>query len=274
MRKVSSPRRYIRVPDSLYIGKMAREVWKVRPKFDIRETEGTTEFVFRLKFNIPKRIKDSHEAAYEFLFTDTRADWKRTFKLAYSRTRHGGKKAKRQFDILLYKVFVQALVILAEKAKASGELYADLIKLEPTLLVVESRRKRRPRKQAYRRKAIRLAKRYKQLKPQVDKLRKFVKNASGSMDENTLRAEAERCFRSEWILHVTQGGALKNLLPIPGYTASVESLGRLNWTVRQLTFGIMVCEEEARAPATPLKAVTIDKYIREGNRHLKTPTVE
>ena len=138
MRKVSSPRRYIRVPDSLYIGKMAREVWKVRPKFDIRETEGTTEFVFRLKFNIPKRIKDSHEAAYQFLFRDTRADWKRTFKLAYSRTRHGGKKAKRQFDILLYKVFVQALVILAKKAKASGELYADLIKLEPTLLAVES----------------------------------------------------------------------------------------------------------------------------------------
>ena len=98
MKKVSSPRRFVRVPGSVYIGKMAREVWKVRPKFDIRETEGTTEFVFRLKFNIPKRIKDSHEAAYQFLFRDTRADWKRTFKLAYSRTRHGGKKAKRQFD--------------------------------------------------------------------------------------------------------------------------------------------------------------------------------
>ena len=266
-RAKEQPMRFPRYADNREIAPAANSVWR-NPRFKARCHKDKTELVFCLAFSIPRRLKRNDPAVFHRLFDEKYAGLASALVAAYRRTTHEGKPLKQRVELLLRKMFVEALEILKAKhedkygptspSDQQQSLHRALIKPGPK----KNERKRR-------KSAIRLAMRYRDLRSQVKELYEIVQTSS--RDEESLKTYVEQNLPYDWVRHVTKGKALNNLLPIPGHDARVESLSSKKWTPRQLRVGILVCEELTRDPNCRLGATTIyEKYITLGSRLLKT----
>ena len=190
------------------------------------------------------------------------------FVKAYGTAKYDGEPVKKRMRFLLREVMVGALLILLEKNKEVFQLDENTVKEEQLNLrkgVVKSGPPRRERKRE--RTAKRLATRYVELLPKVREIRKFVEDEESSLSDTELRAAILRKFQDPWVSLITSGCALKNLLPIPDHDSEIETLSSKGWTARQLTVGIIVCEEKVRRPEFSLGPTTIyEKYIALGKQ--------
>ena len=256
------PMRFPRYAGDKEIAPAANRVWR-NPRFKARCHKDKTELAFCLPFSIPRRLKRKAPAVFHRLFDGEYAGLASALVLAYRQTEHEGKPIKKRIDLLLRKVFVEALEILKVKhndkyGKSDASPNEKQDGLRKALIKPGPQKDERKRRKL----AIRLANRYRQVLPQVQKLHKFVHETV--LAEEDIRSQIEERFTYDWVPHVIHGKALQNLLPIVGYRLSAEPLSSKVWTPRQLTVGILVCEEEFRlGPAT-----IYEQYINLGNRLL------
>lgn len=258
-------RHYPRVLGTKDLGAMAARVWR-RPEFEIRSRGFTTEFVFRLR--VLERIKRRELPFYKTVFEPARKSWKNALLSAYATALYGNKPAKDTCSNVLYQVFVAALPALVEAAKSSGDEFAPKIQGVPISILQKSKRQTGPRPSKKKKKAKRLARRYAELKGDVSKLRRFIKEKGRGLAEDQLKTEILKQFKADWASFVANGCALKNLPNIPGHEKSVDTLGGLVWTVKQLAVGILVCEENVRNPEAKLRPNKVADYITYGNKLL------
>jgi hypothetical protein len=262
--------RFPRYPTAGDIGNMAKRIWK-RPKFKFRQTHDSTEFIFTLPFNVPKKIKKKAPALYYLLFDPKRTPFGKilvqAYRAAYSERTN---KARDLCDRALYKVFAESLAILFEEADRTEGLYKGYKSnlLGDAAVVREAaKRKRRPPDSERRALAKRIAKRYGELFPKVKELWKFIRDSPLRFDESKLREAVEQSFPHEWIKELTKGIALENLPEIPGHPNATESLGKLEWSPRQLAVGIIWCEERRRSRNFSVRPNTmLDDYLPLGNK--------
>jgi hypothetical protein len=263
--------RFPRIPELEHVGEMAKAIWK-RPRFSARETAHSTEFKLKLGFSLRKRAKDESPAIHQMLFEDQRLNWSQELVKAYGAAKYKGLAVSKVCDGALYQVFLRALQNVFEKARHSGARYAEYLGGEPGDLVKSAHRVRRPNRAAREQRAICLARRYRELKPEVSALRKFVETQK-DLGKSELLSQIEKRFKNDWVPYVINEMAIRHLPEIPVHARSVDSLGSLEWTVRQLTVGIMKCEEDHRGEKPSLGATTIlEKYIPLGNRLLRRPS--
>lgn len=258
--------RFGRYPDDINIASLAKQIWK-KPKFSVKQEENYTDFNFRFKFSIPEKIREQELASYMLLFELNEMDWERALKMSYSKAYYGTDRVSQLAGSILYKTFVEALGILFEEANKPEGPYRGLLKGDAGTIRELAKRKRRPPVSERASAARRIAARYAELMPQVEAVRKYVRSHRGQFDESKLRVEVEKEFPFDWIKHATQGNALQHLPEIPGHPESTGSLKDLKWTPRQLTVGIIWCEETKRDPNFSVRPNTIlDSYLSTGNK--------
>jgi hypothetical protein len=267
--------RFRRNPTASDVGELAKRIWK-RPKFRVLQTSRATEFVFRLRFNIHKKIRKKQLASYLLLFKrygDRRNQktLRRALKQAYRSGHYASVRLRDQADRVLFRVLVEALTILFEEAKQSPP-YKGFLTDDIKAVLEAAKRKRRPPDSERGPRAKRMAQRYNELLPKVRLLRQFVGGHAQRSNEVILREAVKRNFPDEWIQAVISGAALKSLPEIPGRSESNVTLGGLNWTPRQLTVGIIRCEEHERDSMFSVTPNTIlEDYLPLG-RKLNTKT--
>jgi hypothetical protein len=246
------------------IAKAVNEIWRV-PKFTAHRTKDLTEFVFSLPYSIPRELERRNLTAYGRLFPTGRKGLSKVFVKAYRSALRDGRPVKKETEALLREVVVRALQILLEEHKDVFHQDQTQITEEQTMLrkgVIKSGPRSDERHRN--RKAIRLAKRYKEILPDVKKIWHFV-NERKVLSDPVLKDEIDRAFPLKWVSFITRGAALTNLLPIAGHESRIRSLHE-RWTPRQLAVGILVCEEQTRTPGIRLGASTMyDEYILLGN---------
>lgn len=253
----SPVRRFPRIPTAEDVGQAMTEIWRT-PEFLVRQTDSGTEFVFRLGFCVPERIREKELAVFTMLFSGSRSiDWERELQQAYARGEYKGTRLKSLLPEGIRRICVVALSEIFERAKTSGDPYAERLKGEQTAVVQSARGKRLPKPVFREKRASRLRRRYNVLLPKVKKLWKFVKQSHNRYQEASLLAEVRNAFQYSWIVDVTQGEALQNLPNIPAHDTRAKNLGGLKWTPRQLAVGIIYCEEHRRRTRPFLKASTI-----------------
>src|SRR5580658_421120 len=121
--KPSSPiQRFSRYPFATDIGEMAKKMWK-RPKFRVEENANETEFIFRLKFNIPRKIKKKEVAFHALLCDPNRTPLRRALKQAYRDASYGSENAEDLCERALFRVFAGSLAILFKEANDSEGPY-------------------------------------------------------------------------------------------------------------------------------------------------------
>lgn len=263
-------RRFPRIPTSKAVGEATRRVWQPG-KFFVRENKakGVTDFVYRLPFLIPQQFRKSAPAIFKMLFASQKIDVKSELEKTYPTTKYKGTNISKLIDRALYGLFSKMMGAIFIRAKKSGDPFAKYLKGGRKTFVSEARPRRISDEVNRNRRAMRLARRYKILHPQVLKLREFIKTHPDRNNEAALRSAIEKKFTARWIVHVTKGNALQNLPDVPGYGRSTDTLGKLKeWTARQLAVGIICCEESETTPR--LNATTImEDYIPLGNRLLR-----
>ncbi len=253
-------------PFSKRLAKALNEMWRI-PKFKVRCANEYTKFEFRLPYSIPIEFQRRDLVGFSRLFPLGTKGWASVLVKAYGTSLRDDKPIKKEFGSLLREVVVRALQILLEEHKdrfhqdeskvteEKTSLRAGVIKTGPA---IDERKRIKT--------AIRLAKRYKELLPQVKEIRRFIEQSESSLKDSELRAAIDRTFQYSWIKFITNGCALNNLLPIPGHDARVETISIEQWTARQLRVGIIVCEELATHPEARLGPTTVyEKYILPGN---------
>lgn len=261
----STDQRFPRLAEAKHIGQLAKRIWK-KPRFDYQDDGKTTEFIFRLGFSIRKKIRRTEPAIWELL-KEGGPRWRESFIQAHRDAhRPDEKRVSNLIADLLYKVFLDALEIRFRNAEVSPNVFHPKLRGQPEEILKHSRRKRRPQQGKLRR----YAKRYATLRPQVEELRRFVKENSPASGTD-LNAKVEGHFPSyKWLKYVTQGNALQNLFSIPGHEdEKPESLSDVrHWTPRQLAVAIMVCEELDLHHRT-ITPKTMYENIQTGNKLLK-----
>lgn len=236
--------RFPRSPTAEYIGNLAKKIWK-RPKFRVKQTSDSTEFIFSLTFNVIKKIKKRELASYYLLFDPKRTDLTKALVQAYKKSYSGSKKVRKLCEWALYKVFAESLGILFEEAGRTEGSYKGILRGDAKAVLAAAKRRRPPdlKRKPY---AMRLAKRYEELLPKMKELRAFVRDYPHRSDQQKLKDAVEARFLEEWISLVIGDCALTNLPVVPGHSNKAESLGALTWTPRQLAVGIIWCEEQCR----------------------------
>jgi hypothetical protein len=261
------PKRFPRYARGEDVAKALERIWRL-PHFTVHADRKSTDFIFQLPFSIPKRLERRNLAVYSRLFPNGKSGWANVLVNAYRTTRDKGKPVKSRIGLLLKKVLVEAAALLLDKHKeafqqdqamlveAQESLRKGVIKTGPA--INEHKRTKT---------SIRLAKRYNELLPQVKEIRKFVKQRESSLKDSDLRAALERSFQYPWIKFIKNGCALNNLLPIPGHDSRIQTISTKQWTARQLSVGIIVCEELVTRPEARLGPTTVyEKYILRGEK--------
>jgi hypothetical protein len=224
--------------------------------------------VFSLPFSIPDELKRRDLAGYYRLFPNGPTGLSKVLVRAYGSAVHKGKPIKKEVGTLLRGILVRALQILLEEHKDKFHQDKTQVNEEQTLLrkgVIKTgpQRDERKREQI----AIRLARRYRELLPQLREMRRFIEGKEFLLKATELPTEIARKFQYSWIPFITNGRALNHRLPIPGHDSSIVALSSKGWTVRQLAVGIILCEERDRdAKFRPGPVTIYEKYIAFGNR--------
>jgi hypothetical protein len=252
------------------IGTLARKIWK-HPKFRVKLTADSTKFIFSLRFNIRKKIKKKDPASYDLLFDPKRTSFCKAFIQAY-REAYSGRNAKARdlCERALYKVFVDSLALLFEEADRTEGLYKGYkgnLSGDASVVRDAAKRKKRPPDLERKRCARRMSARYEELLPKVKELRRFVSDHPDCSDDTKLKVAVQAKYSDKWIESVTTGLALKHLPETSGHPNSTDSLGRLEWTPRQLTVAVIWCEERWRNPNFGAGPGTIlEVYLPMGKR--------
>lgn len=260
--------RFPRYPTADDIGNLAKKIWK-RPKFRVRQTHDSTEFIFSLGFNVPKKIKDKEQPSYYLLFDPKRTAFGKALIQAYREAYSGKNKARDLCERALYRVFAESMAILFEEAYRNKGLYKGYkgnLLGDATVVREAAKRKRRPPDSERKRRAKRIAKRYEQLLPKVKKLRAFVRDYPLPSDEPKLLEAVEASFSEEWIGLVIRGGALTSLPTVPGHSNRAESLGSLTWTSRQLAVAIIWCEHRDDRTFAVAPTTILEDYLPLGRK--------
>jgi hypothetical protein len=270
MPKRNTPiKRFPRIPKSFDCGKVTRLVWQT-PEFEVRQTDNSTEFVHRLGFLVPERVRTKQVATFTMLFSTQTIDIKSELEGAYARASYKGIPVARLVDTALRSVLTEALSEIFMKAKKSKDPHAKYMKGGRKTFAKAARPRRLPKTEFRNQRAIRLARLYERLVPQVKQIYSWVAALDDRTNESELREKLEERFSWPWIAHVTRGEALQNLPEIPGYSRTTDTLGGLEWTVRQLTVGVICCIEHRRRALPSLNATTIlEEYIPLGRKLLK-----
>jgi hypothetical protein len=276
MKSKGPEKRYPRITDSKYAGQLTFKMWR-SPTFEIREVADATEFVHSLPFLLPKKLKKLNHAAFYTLFVAQEVNVKAVIEKAYQKSKYKGKLVSSLLDPILRRVFQNAMADIFTKAKTSGDRHASLIKGDKRSFAKYAR-PRRIRDANRRSLAVRFARRYAVVRPEIVRLRKFVKGFDQQKDNSELKQALEKDFKARWIRCVTEGNALRFIPAVPGYERlpfsgianlkdNITELRTLDWTARQLTVGILA--EDKRSNPTKLKPKTIlEIYIPLGNRIL------
>lgn len=218
----NQPRRFPRYARGEDAGKALEKIWRL-PRFSVHSGRESTDFKFQLPFSIAKELKRRNLAVYCRLFPNGKQGWANALANAYGIARDKGKPVKSRIGFLLKKVVVEAVARLLEKHKeafqqdqamlseAQESLRKTVIKTGPA---IDDRKLRKT--------AIRLAKRYDELLPQVKELRKFIEESEASLNDSALRTAIDRAFQYPWIKFITNGCAMKNFPSIPGYDSAIE----------------------------------------------------
>jgi hypothetical protein len=239
------------------------------PEFGVRETGSSTEFVFTFPFSIPDELNRLNPAGYYRLFLDGVAGWPTDLKEAFALARNEGRPINKEILGLLRKIVVRALETRFEH---NADVFHQDGMTEVTVKVVDEQERLRkklirtgPQRDAHghNQTVKRLRRRYRELMAIMKKIRSFIRARDESTEDSLLETELEKAFPFEWVLLITRGDALKNLLPIPGHESVALTLSD-EWTPRQLVIGVMACEERGRSrnPHLKLGATTIyEKYV-------------
>jgi len=132
-----------------------------------------------------------------------------------------------------------------------------------------ARPRRRPHTESRNQRAIQLARLYEALSPKVKQIHSWVVANVDQSNEQKLRDDLEKRVSWPWVADIVRGEALQNLPEIPGYSRTTDTLGGLEWTVRQLTVGIIKCIDNERQEYPSLSPNTIlEHYIPLGRKLL------
>ncbi len=266
-------KRWPRYPGAETTGNLAKKIWK-RPRFRVKLTSDSTQFVFSLKYDLRKKIKKKNSALYHVLFDPKRTSLSEALIQAYGTAKSGQNKARDLCERALYKIFGESLAILFEEADRAQGLSNGILGYRGDASDVRQAAKRKQRPSDAERKicAKRIAKRYRGLFPEVKKLWRFVKLSPDRLEESRLRETVEKSFPYDWIELITKGAALQKFPETAGHYHSTDSLGKLKWTPRQLALGIIWCEERKRTPNFSVRPETMLKYyLPLGNKLNQNP---
>ncbi len=269
--------RFPRIANARYVGNMVREMW-ISPAFTVRQTAQATEFVHSIPFQIPNRIRRLDHGTYLMLFKAQRVDIKAMLQTAYKKSKYKGNEVHDQVDRLLRRVFQDAMEDIFESAKTSQYKYAASIKGDRPSFA-EHARPRRSDTTDRGPLAVQFAKRYHEIYPEVVRLRKFLKGSKQRWNPIELKKAVENNFKAGWIRCVIYGDAFRLVPDVPdhyrvrlpnrrvaNFSDGVTELGKLDWTARQLTAGILRSENSSAG----LTAATIlRKYIPPGRKSLR-----
>src|ERR1700722_7241055 len=185
MKSADPEQRYPRIADSKHVGKLTFKMWRSLT-FEIREVADATEFVHSLPFLLPKKLKKLDHAAFCTLFVDQEVNVKAMIEKAYQESKYKGKLVRSLLDSILRRVFQNAMADIFTKAKTSGGRHASLIKGDKRSFAKYAR-PRRTRDANRRSLAVLFARRYAIVKPEVVRLRKFVKGFDQQKDNSVLK---------------------------------------------------------------------------------------
>jgi hypothetical protein len=230
------PRRFVRLPGRKDLAETIQRVWK-NPDFSPREVNGATEFVFSVPIQL--RFQEFAERDYEILFHSKNIRWVDALTLSYRKSR-----VQNAINTALYKVFSEAVLLLASDTSRLSEDYAEFKKNHP--VEFRAAAPRVPGKQADRERGPRLANRFDVLLPRMQQLRKFVDDMQGDNANNAtvLATRVGEAFQEDWCPAVVTGEAFKRLPTSQGHEIA-STLGG-NWAPWQLTVGVIRWEEDIR----------------------------
>lgn len=265
-------RRFPRLPNAFDSGKTTRRIWKT-PVFEFRPVGNETEFVYRLPFLIPERIREKHIPTFVMLFESQSIDLKAEVESAYPKTKYRGKSVAKLIGGSLRAVVNTAIAEVFMKAKQSKDPNAKYMEGTQEEFLKASRPVRKPDIRRKKQRAIRLARLDLQVRPVVAKIRRLVRGyqKDGEQDDSKCRTRLEKDFSHKWVELVTQGAALQNMPDMGGsYSRSTDSLIDLDWTERQLRIGMIKCLEDQGKNEPKLSANTIlEDYLPLGKQLLK-----
>jgi len=270
MPKRNTPiKRFPRIPKSPDCGKVTRLVWQT-PEFEVRQPDNSTEFVHRLGFLVPERVRTKQVATFTMLFSTQTIDIKSELEGAYARASYKGIPVARLVDRALRSVLTEALSEIFMKAKKSKDPHAKYMKGGRKTFAKAARPRRRPHTESRNQRAIQLARLYEALSPKVKQIHSWVVANVDQSNEQKLRDDLEKRVSWPWVADIVRGEALQNLPEIPGYSRTTDTLGGLEWTDRQLTVGVIWCIQHRRRALPSLNATTIlEEYIPLGRKLLK-----
>jgi hypothetical protein len=271
--------RFPRIANAKFVGDMVRKMW-ISPVFTVRQTAKATEFVHSIPFQIPNRMKRLNHGTYSMLFEAQRVDIKATLQTAYKRSKYKRKVVHDLVDRLFRRVFQDAMEDIFENAKTSPYKYAASIKGDRATFAKHAR----PRRSGTTDRgplAVRFAERYDEIYPEVVRLYKFVEGFKQRWNPIELKKAVENNFKADWIRCVIDGDAFRLVPNVPnhcrdrlpnrsiaGFKGGLTALGKLDWTARQLTAGILA-SEKINSLAGLAAATILDKYIPLGRKTIR-----
>ena len=271
--KPKSPRRFPRIPTAIDAGKTTGLIWR-STDFSVREVDNSTEFIHRLPFLIPDKIRSKQIGTFTMLFRSQSINVGEELEKAYPKTTYKGILVSQLIDRALRSVLNKTMAEIFMKAKESNDPHAKYLRGDRKAFAKAGKLKRPAQTKRIEKRAIRLASRYETILPTVVNIRgsiqEFNIEPKNVGDEAKLIRVLQKKFRKPWVAVLVSGLPLKNLPEIPGYGKSADTLNGLDWTNRQLTIGIVKCIEDKRGEQPSLSANTImEDYLPLGRRLLK-----
>jgi hypothetical protein len=242
-----------------------------RPRLGkVHQRTKSLELTFVFKASIPSALSEQYPMVHKFLRSTQKEDkkvWTKILRSAYLEKHSSkGKRIRRGLQQYLHLLLKRALLTLLEQAQGTDKTYPGIEKEIGLLREVLSGKRGHPKsKRRQKKDAIRFARLYKKLKPEVTTLRKFG-DQYASKDNRVVGQAVEKAFKYKWLGHVIHGTALKHLPTNTSSNVSRESHLTGEWQAWQLTVGVMY---EQQDPSKRFEPNTIAKYISIGRRLLR-----
>lgn len=259
MSKKKTIKRFPRLIEGQRLGEVSKDEWKT-PKLIIRIGEKGTDFVFQVP-SFPRELKKKYPEYFQVMFAGARKRWKQELENSYKETIFDGRPIRLRIERLLYNVFLNALShYLEETAQVLGQEYGSWIDGELKALKKEGGRERRKKLSEAERKsqeqqeeerAGRLSRRYSELLPEVREVRKFIKKVPDSKRKNlvALYRQVQVHFKYKWLRLIHKELEHKLLGRISSRKLEKFSLAMKDWAARDLTLGIIICEQKETDPS-------------------------
>jgi hypothetical protein len=241
---------------------LVRRAINRRPRLRISQRKESLDLLFVFEGSIPDALKEEYHRTHHVLRKAKQKDkkaWTKILRKAYlGKGSEKGKRIQRGLHQYLHQLLVRALLILLEQAQGTEKSYPGIEEEIRLLREVASGKRGHPKsKRRQKRDAIRLARLYEALRPEIAALKKFV---HGLKDDRLTGEAAEKAFKYKWLRHVIHGAALKNLPTISSSGVGRESHLTGKWQVWQLTVGVMYEQQDPKR----FMPNTIAKYISMG----------